>query len=169
MSVKTDISNAKAPNVSPIPMVLTSGSGNPQSSALNTTLQNSNAQNALNKSLSGGLRKKYNTYKGGDIKVPTVVTPVKPLVSTQSPQSNVTALTSLNAQVKTNATFDSLAQTPKPVGGGMYKKRGGYVTKNNWGCLSGGYKRKRKYKTKKHKTKKHKTQKHKHKKTKKNM
>jgi hypothetical protein len=122
-------------NFQPKPFVLPASAGNPRLSAFQQTQNNAIAQNNLVNKVGGKKRRaKHANHKnkifngGADIVVPTVSSPVTPLVPNTSTQSNTTKLTQLYVNNINNSLNDGKLGTIK----------GGYLTKWNWGCMSGG-------------------------------
>jgi len=129
-------------NFQPKPFVLPASAGNPSLSAFKETQSNAISQNNLVNKVGG--RKKNKITGGADIVVPTVSSPVTPLVADTSSQSNTTKLTQLYVNNINNSLNDGKLGTIK----------GGYLTKWNWGCMSGGkntYKNRKNIKRAKHK------------------
>lgn len=122
-------------NFQPKPFILPASAGNPRLSAFQETQNNAIAQNNLVNKVGGKKRRvKHAKHKnkiingGADIVVPSVSSPVTPLVPNTSTQSNTTKLTQLYVNNLNNSLNDGKLATIK----------GGYLTKWNWGCMSGG-------------------------------
>jgi hypothetical protein len=140
-STTSTTSTPPAINFQPKPFILPASAGNPMLSAFKQTQGNAVAQNNLVTKVGGKKRsKKINKIKkiingGADIVIPNVSSPVSPLVATTSPQSNATKLTQLYVNNINNSSNDGKLSVPTNTTNNM---KGGYLTKWNWGCMSGG-------------------------------
>ena len=134
MSTTNNLTQIKA-----IPYTTTSGSGNPQLSAIKQ-LNNSNENHTnLIKQLAGKRFKKNKLFGGtSQIIAPTINVAYKQTLPSDNPQSVQGISNSINAlkvNNDTNSIYDKNAYK-----GGFHRK--GYTTMTNWGCFSGGKKRK---------------------------
>jgi len=157
-------------NFQPKTYTLPATAGNPQLSSYKTAQLNAQTQNSLVNSVGGKKQRRkqqyHKTKKGGTtnvVTVPTISTNgVQPLVPTVSPQTNVAKLTSLDLNTQNNAMYDNKVaniNNPNTTKGGRYMKktrkwRGGYLTKWNWECMSGGLRKQRKTNKKRRRTNK---------------
>lgn len=140
-------------NLNPPAYQLPASAGNPQIASYKTGQMNAINQNSLVNSVGGRRKKIYGGENNNSISVPILSSPVKPLVSDTSAQSGAIKLTDLNAKVIANSSYDNKV-APVNVGGTKKRRKnkkykGGYLTKWNWGCMSGGYNKTKK--RKKHK------------------
>jgi len=119
--------------------------GNPRDSAIANSAAMNAKQNSANQMTAGAKKRRI----GGAVTVPQFTVPYK---STGGPGQDPNSLIASNSQTSTQGAayseFDKNA-----VGGSRRRKRGGNPNWN-WGCSSGGGK-KRKTRTHKRKTRKH--------------
>jgi hypothetical protein len=126
-------------------------SGTPRESALMSTKIASQSQTNANKLMSGGKLK--NKLKGGDNKI--VVPQFNMLYTPQggngtNPNDLIKSNSQISTQMAANSVYDNYATTK----GGFRKKKGGnpdWV----WGCMSGGFSKKKNIKKKQINIKKH--------------
>jgi hypothetical protein len=126
------------------------GAGNPRDSALVSQQQTNESQNNLNKTVGG---KRKNRYRGGandEVAVPQFQMQYTPQGGPgTNPNDQIADISSTSMQTTTWKANDNLATK---MGGSKKKRRGGN-SNWNWGCYSGG-KKKRLSKKRKSKTKK---------------
>lgn len=152
----TNNSNTNPPGLMlPTQKSFIQGAGNPRDSAMMSTQNMSDKQARLNAASGGGRRRKF---KGGAaIPVPQYQMQYQPQGGPGSnPNDQIKANSSTSMQSSANSVYDNQATNVKPtakVGGSRRRYKGG-SSKYNWGCYSGGGKRRTHRKSRKNHRKK---------------